>query len=77
MLSANWNSGPKLNCWTIGVSWFGSWMRHCTIAGFTVAGLSGVKPWVNVKAGASVALLAVIDASTSCGRFSPSWLSLP
>ena len=39
MFSANWNSGPKLNCWTIGVSWFGSWMRHCTIVGFTVCGV--------------------------------------
>ena len=72
MLSENWNSGPKLNCLTIGVSWFGSWMRHCTIAGFTVCGVSGVKPWANVKAGASAPELAVIDASTNCGRLSPS-----
>ena len=28
-------------------------MRHCTIVGFTVAGVSGVKPCANVNAGAS------------------------
>ena len=77
MLSANWNSGPKLNCCTTGVSWFGSWMRHCTTDGFTVCGVSGVKPCAKVNAGASAAEFAVIDASTSCGRLSPSWLSLP
>ena len=40
-------------------------------------GLSGVKPCVKVNAGASCRVLAEIDASTSCGRLSPSWLSLP
>ena len=52
-------------------------MRHCTTAGLTVCGVSGVKPWAKVNAGASAPELALIDASTSCGRLSPSWLSLP
>ena len=51
--------------------------NHWTMAFDTVSGVSGVKPCVKVKAGASAAELAVMDASTSCGRFSPSWLSLP
>ena len=77
IVSVNWYSGPMLNWWTTGVSWFGSWMRHCTTDRFTVSALSGVKPCAKVKAGGSAPELAEIDASTSCGRLSPSWLSLP
>ena len=77
MLGANCHSGPMLNCCTIGVSWFGSWMRHCTIDLLIVAAFSGVKPWVKVNAGATLPEVDVIDASTSCGRLRPSWLSEP
>ena len=37
-----------------------------------VCAFSGVKPCAKVNAGASAPVLAVIEASTSCGRFSPS-----
>ena len=36
------------------------------------AGVSGVKPWLKLNAGASAPELAVMAASTSCGRLSPS-----
>ena len=77
MLDPNCHSGPMLNCCTIGVRWFGSWMRHCTMALFTFSGASDVKPSAKVKAGRSLPELAEMAASTSCGRLGPSWLSEP
>ena len=48
-----------------------------TIERFTVSALSGVNPSAKVKAGGSLAEFALIEASTSCGRLRPSWLSEP
>ena len=75
---SNWYSGPMLNWWTIGVSWFG--ILDAPLHDRRVHGL-GVERREALREGERrrrrSAVLAMMAASTSCGRLSPSWLSVP